>query len=338
MTPEQQPNTPPQPPQGRPAPQPGMAQPPLPQQPDAPQPWPAQQPPAAQPWPPQQPPQAWGAPQQPPAGPQDRQGVLERHHVHHSYIWLGSIQTAVMLLVVVLFSMGSAIVGAISEGDAITSSDGPVLVIVGLCVAGGLVLVVGLVALYQWVSYKHLYYELGPEEFNLYSGIFNKKRVHVPYQRIQSVDQRASLAAARVRRLHGEHRHGRRSVEQGRAPFPYVQKSQGRSPAPRTVLRASSTSCPSRTVPTRPSLPPPRPRRQAWPCQALRRRRAACPALRSRVALPFPAPILLTNRQATCWTLLPSCGTTCGACSAASHVDTGSDHLRVRHVATRSSS
>ena len=193
MTPEQQPNTPPQPPQGRPAPQPGMAQPPLPQQPNAPQPWPAQQPPAAQPWPPQQPPQAWGAPQQPPAGPQDRQGVLERHHVHHSYIWLGSIQTAVMLLVVVLFSMGSAIVGAISEGDTITSSDGPVLVIVGLCVAGGLVLVVGLVALYQWVSYKHLYYELGPEEFNLYSGIFNKKRVHVPYQRIQSVDQRASL-------------------------------------------------------------------------------------------------------------------------------------------------
>ena len=193
MTPEQQPNTPPQPPQGRPAPQPGMAQPPLPQQPNAPQPWPAQQPPAAQPWPPQQPPQAWGAPQQPPAGPQDRQGALERHHVHHSYIWLGSIQTAVMLLVVVLFSMGSAIVGAISEGDTITSSDGPVLVIVGLCVAGGLVLVVGLVALYQWVSYKHLYYELGPEEFNLYSGIFNKKRVHVPYQRIQSVDQRASL-------------------------------------------------------------------------------------------------------------------------------------------------
>ncbi len=51
----------------------------------------------------------------------------------------------------------------------------------------------GLVALYQWGSYKHLYYELGPEEFNLYSGIFNKKRVHVPYQRIQSVDQRASL-------------------------------------------------------------------------------------------------------------------------------------------------
>ena len=104
-----------------------------------------------------------------------------------------------MLLVVVLFSMGSAIVGAISEGDTITSSDGPVLVIVGLCVAGGLVLVVGLVALYQWVSYKHLYYELGPEEFNLYSGIFNKKRVHVPYQRIQSVNQKATL----VQRLAG---------------------------------------------------------------------------------------------------------------------------------------
>ena len=57
----------------------------------------------------------------------------------------------------------------------------------------GLVLIIGLVALFQWLSYKHLYYIIGPEEFNLYSGIFNKKRVHVPYQRIQSVDQRASL-------------------------------------------------------------------------------------------------------------------------------------------------
>ena len=38
-----------------------------------------------------------------------------------------------------------------------------------------------------------MYYELGPEEFNLYSGILNKKRVHVPYQRIQSVDQHATL-------------------------------------------------------------------------------------------------------------------------------------------------
>ena len=45
----------------------------------------------------------------------------------------------------------------------------------------GMATIVGLTALIQTLSYKHLYYELGPDEFNLYSGIFNKKRVHVPY-------------------------------------------------------------------------------------------------------------------------------------------------------------
>ncbi|MEG2261149.1 MAG: PH domain-containing protein, partial [Raoultibacter sp.] len=47
--------------------------------------------------------------------------------------------------------------------------------------------------IYQIISYKHLYYELGPQEFNLYSGILNKKRVHVPYQRVQSVNEQASV-------------------------------------------------------------------------------------------------------------------------------------------------
>lgn len=55
--------------------------------------------------------------------------------------------------------------------------------------------VVSLVAslIYRLVSYKHIWYEFGDEEFSFYSGIFNKKRVHVPYRRIQSVDQTASL-------------------------------------------------------------------------------------------------------------------------------------------------
>ncbi|MDR2721619.1 MAG: PH domain-containing protein [Coriobacteriaceae bacterium] len=56
-----------------------------------------------------------------------------------------------------------------------------------------LALIVGLVFFTQRLSYKHLWYELGAEEFSLYSGIFNKKKVHVPYQRVQSVNQRASL-------------------------------------------------------------------------------------------------------------------------------------------------
>ncbi|MDR0515067.1 MAG: PH domain-containing protein [Coriobacteriaceae bacterium] len=48
-------------------------------------------------------------------------------------------------------------------------------------------------ALVLYLSYKHLSYEIGEKEFSLYSGVFNKKKAHVPYQRIQSVNQQASL-------------------------------------------------------------------------------------------------------------------------------------------------
>lgn len=93
---------------------------------------------------------------------------------------------------VVLVSGFSGFVGALADGETI-GDDLPLLMLVIGAIVLGLVLIIGLVALFQWLSYKHLYYIIGPEEFNLYSGIFNKKRVHVPYQRIQSVDQRASL-------------------------------------------------------------------------------------------------------------------------------------------------
>ena len=176
-----------QPPVGQP--QPGFSQ----QPPN--QPYPGQpcwsdpvtgQPPApsGQPYPPQQPAPYPGQPCPPQEPP--------RHHVHHSYIWLGSIQAGAAMFFVVLVSGFSGFVGAFADGEAI-GGDLPLLMLVIGAIVLGLVLIIGLVALFQWLSYKHLYYVIGPEEFNLYSGIFNKKRVHVPYQRIQSVDQRASL-------------------------------------------------------------------------------------------------------------------------------------------------
>lgn len=143
---------------------------------------------------PPQPPQPQprpAAPQPQPAAPQPE--GPRGSHVHHSYIWLGSLRTAFMLLAIVVFSSFSAIIDAISEGEAITRGDIPMLFIVIGSVIAGIVVLVALVAVYQVISYKHLYYELEPEEFNLYSGILNKKRVHVPYQRIQSVDQHATL-------------------------------------------------------------------------------------------------------------------------------------------------
>lgn len=155
-------------------------------QPDYPAPYGQPQPYAPMPHPGQPYPQQQPLPQQP--MPQEP----PRHHVHHSYIWLGSIQAGAALFFVVLVSGFSGFVGALADGETI-GDDLPLLMLVIGAIVLGLVLIIGLVALFQWLSYKHLYYIIGPEEFNLYSGIFNKKRVHVPYQRIQSVDQRASL-------------------------------------------------------------------------------------------------------------------------------------------------
>lgn len=187
-----QPSQPPMPQPPQPQPQPYGQQPPAsapyaqqaPGQPYPPQPVAPYSPQFAAPYPPQ--PQPFVAP--PSLQPQEP----PRHHVHHSYIWLGSIQAGAAMFFVVLVSGFSGFMGAIADGETI-GGDLPLLLLVIGVIVLGLVLIIGLVALFQWLSYKHLYYVIGPEEFNLYSGIFNKKRVHVPYQRIQSVDQRASL-------------------------------------------------------------------------------------------------------------------------------------------------
>ena len=119
--------------------------------------------------------------------------AVEKHHVHHSYMWLGSLRIAGITLFATAISMGSSLIGVIAEGDTSTPEGLRItLIIFGLC-ALVVLLIVAAVVVYQVVSYKHLYYEITPAEFNFYQGILSKKRVHVPYQRIQSVDQRASL-------------------------------------------------------------------------------------------------------------------------------------------------
>ncbi|MDD6738850.1 MAG: PH domain-containing protein [Coriobacteriaceae bacterium] len=117
------------------------------------------------------------------------------HGVHHSYVWLGGLK----LSVVMIFSIGVSVIG--SAGGmlfaALSSPDpGTPLWMVPLIIGGGLagcLLIVGIDFLIYWLAWKNLRYELGPQEFSLYSGVFSKKRMHVPYQRIQSVDTRASL-------------------------------------------------------------------------------------------------------------------------------------------------
>lgn len=117
----------------------------------------------------------------------------EKRHVHHSYMWLGSLRMAGMILFVSAISMGPSFIGVAAEGEMDTA-DGAQTVFIVFALCALVILAVVLAAVvYQVVSYKYLYYQLGETEFSLYKGIFSKKHVHVPYQRVQSVDQRASL-------------------------------------------------------------------------------------------------------------------------------------------------
>ena len=144
---------------------------------------------AAQPAAPQQP-TAQSAPAVQPAA--DLQPAEpQRHYVHHSYIWLGSLRSAGIIIVALGISLFSSMIGSFFEGAG--RVDGFIMMVAGLGIAAIIVVIFLLCLLYQWWSYKHLWYEIGDEEFSLYSGVFNKKRVHVPYQRVQSVDQHASL-------------------------------------------------------------------------------------------------------------------------------------------------
>lgn len=180
----------------QPAPQPAAGAQPIPQPVPAPQPQPTAYAAAPQPQP-----QPMLAPQQfapAPAGtpvPQPAPAPVpaaqpQRHRVHHSYIWLGTLKLAGVIVAAMAVSSFSSLAGLFLEGG---SGRGFGVLIAGLVLLAVIALVVGLCLAYQWWSYRHLWYEIGDEEFSFYSGIFNKKRVHVPYQRVQSVDQQASL-------------------------------------------------------------------------------------------------------------------------------------------------
>lgn len=114
-----------------------------------------------------------------------------RFRVHHSYMWLGVARATLSVFVALFFvSLGLFIN---PEPLRIGGTSIPASIAAPMVFGAVLVVTVIVLAVVQVLSYRHLWYELGEEEFSLYSGVFNKKRVHVPYQRIQSVNEQASL-------------------------------------------------------------------------------------------------------------------------------------------------
>ncbi len=127
-------------------------------------------------------------------GVQNREN-RERHAVHSSYIWLGGLQGAAAVFAALLVGALPQIIPELFNPDSLGQfvNGGLAVIIIALLFLGAVTVSLAASLIYRLVSYKHIWYEFGDEEFSFYSGVFNKKRVHVPYRRIQSVDQTASL-------------------------------------------------------------------------------------------------------------------------------------------------
>jgi putative membrane protein len=115
-----------------------------------------------------------------------------RHYkVHRSYVWLGPIIATISILVIVaLNGMQGIIRGieALHSAGVVLNAFLTVLIIVAI-IAG----VYGIICLIYALSYKYMSFVFDEREFSFYSGIIVKRRVHLPYIRVQSVNHRASI-------------------------------------------------------------------------------------------------------------------------------------------------
>lgn len=111
-----------------------------------------------------------------------------KHKLNHSYVWLGALRMLPAVIVVAFASFTQIIVDLAFD----SAESGYGFVFIALLLAS-IIVITGIVMLVRFVTYRYIWYEYANDEFSFFSGIFSKKRVHVPYQRIQSIDQKASL-------------------------------------------------------------------------------------------------------------------------------------------------
>ena len=121
-----------------------------------------------------------------------------RHYkVHKSYVWLGPV---VAVLAVAVIALANSMPGIMQGITALQNADVHVPVLAA--VAGaiiGLVVLYGIVLAVYALAYKNMSYVFDEREFSFYSGIITKRRTHIPYARVQSVNHRATI----VQRLAG---------------------------------------------------------------------------------------------------------------------------------------
>ncbi|MDR3037569.1 MAG: PH domain-containing protein [Coriobacteriales bacterium] len=106
------------------------------------------------------------------------------HHIHPAYVVLNAITTAVILG----FAAAASIIGSL---PSILEDENAFL---GLAILGGVVIVSAiLITVFAYIYYKRFLWEITEADIHIYSGIIFKKQIHIPFQRVQSIDFKATL-------------------------------------------------------------------------------------------------------------------------------------------------
>lgn len=115
----------------------------------------------------------------------------KRFHVHKSYYWVQPLPLIIIVVIAFLLRGLSGWIDLVRYAmrSGVSFDVLPVVLIaLGLFVLTWAV-ITGLMA----ISYKYMTFAFDEREFSFNTGVFVKKRVHIPYEKVQSVNHRASL-------------------------------------------------------------------------------------------------------------------------------------------------
>lgn len=123
---------------------------------------------------------------------QDNQRIEPgKHHVSKTYIPIQMFRgfwTIILIVIVGALNAFSELSGIPELIGGLSSSSLFIIIAVG-----GFVLLMGLLFLVVFLSYKRLTWEITEDEIHIYKGLIVKKKSHIPYRRIHSVDINAKI-------------------------------------------------------------------------------------------------------------------------------------------------
>lgn len=125
--------------------------------------------------------------------PQSNKPVQREHHpLHHSYIWMSMVRALPYIILAILASVGPALSSLVEDLDVAGFGRLSLPITVGICLIVILV-IAGIGIGCSAIAYRYKWYEFGLSEFSCCTGILNKRRSHIPYSKVQSVNEKMSL-------------------------------------------------------------------------------------------------------------------------------------------------